>query len=586
MRASSWCVLILLISGCASTPTTTTSSSKADTADERVEKKDVPSRQKQQAQPPAVSGVVSVEVTDVTGEHLPARVELKTVAELTRTFYELPTGQRDIKAGVGDYYAFVYVYDESVPIMVHIQELTIADGAEATIQVNMLEGASGTLTVHDYDQDSDLAIDKVELIAGTDPENPASIPGRPNVYFDERVFEEADRWYRGELHAVSTYGGGEETVAELVARAEQAGLDFLAIADLNTMEARNDPAFKSDSVVLIPALAWGTPEQGLGLIYGPATEPDPPTSMAAAQAECVRIQSQGGVFAVAHPCFSDAPWKWGLSHVNAIQVWNGPWRGHGPLRLSDLPEDLKIRENRQLVRSIAAAAAVADKTADAAAAISREDVGISANDQAALFWDYELVRGAVCSVIAGGMVDRRSVPMGQPVTWVKAPEKSVAGILQGLRQGRTFVSSGPGGVEVEFKADALNDGKIDVGAGGAVPLGIDVALHATVFNARGQKVQLLRNGHPVITKSVPSDQYAFISQQTTDFQCAYRLRVIRQPDRPTKGFGPVEVTALSSPIYAADIGAELLNVLPVDFSNVRVDLKSEYVKDDPRLRNR
>ncbi|MCF6287000.1 MAG: hypothetical protein L3K26_17715, partial [Candidatus Hydrogenedentes bacterium] len=400
-----------------------------------------------------------------------------------------------------------------------------------------------------------------------------------------RVFRDEERWYRGELHAVSTYGGGQESVAELIARAEKAGLDFLAITDLNTMDACNDPDFRSDSVVLIPAMAWGTMEQGIGLVYGPATMPDPPSTREAAQAECARIQSQGGVFAIAHPCFSAAPWKWGLSYVNAIQVWNGPWREPAPLHLTDLPEDVKIRApgTGKLVRSIAAATAVSDKTAAAAAAAKRKDLGVSANDQAALFWDYELVRGAICSVIAGGMVDSPKVPMGQPVTWVKAPNKSAAGILHGLRMGKTFVSSHLGGVELDFHADALNDGSMDVGVGGVVPLRIEVAFHTTIHHAKGAKVQILRDGHPEVTKLIESDQFAFAIVQTTDYQSVYRVRVIRQPDNPGKGFGPVDVLALSSPIYAADIGADLLATGSLDVNKAWIRLDSEYVKDDPRL---
>jgi len=522
-------------------------------------------------------------VSDVNGRSLPSRLELQSPIDFRKTAFEIEPGLQAIQPGVGDYYAYVYVYDEGVPVMVHAQELTVKEGDTSYVLVNLLEGASGKLTVHDYDLDNDLAIDKVELIVGTDPEDPRSIPGHRPIIFDQRVFSNEDKWYKGELHAVSTYGGGEETVAELVARAEKAGLDFLAITDLNTMEAYYDPGFKSDSVVLIPALAWGTKEQGIGLIYGPATEPSMPTTREAAQAECIRIQSQGGVFAIGHPCFSAAPWRWGLGYVNAVQVWNGPWRAAPPLHLSDLSEAEKVREGGKLKRSIAAAAAVSDKTQAAAAAAKRKNVSVSANDQAALFWDYELGRGSVSSPIAGGMIDKRSKPMGAPVTWVKAPNKSLEGILHGLRTGRTFVSSEIGGVEIDFRADALVDNKMDVGVGGAVPLRIEVAFHVTVFNAQGAKVQLLRDGYPVLTQVVDSNRFSFASPQQTEYQSSYRVRVIRQPDNPNKGYGPVEVLALSAPIYSDDIASELLLTGPVDIDKTWIRLDSEFTKEDPRV---
>ncbi len=586
MRIGLCFTLILLVSGCASTPSDTSApavESPRATADAPKEA----THPVQKATPPAnaVLGAVDVDVSDVTGKNLPARLELQSVDGTQKYSYEIPTGVQSIQSPVGDFYAFVYVYDNEIPVMVHAQEFTIVQAETGYILVNLLEGASGKLSVHDYDQDGDLAIDKVELIAGTDPEDPTSIPGRRPVVFDDRVFRDEDRWYSGELNAVSRYGGGEETVAELIKRAEQEGLDFLAITDLNTMDACNDPDFHSDSVVLIPALAWGTVEEGIALIYGPATVPDLPTSIAAAQAECERVQSQGGVFTIAHPCFAESPWKWGLSKVNAVQVWNGVWREPAPLLLSSLPEALKNRDpsNGQLIRSIAATAAIAGKTAAAAAAAKRKDLGISANDQAAKYWDYELNRGEVSSVIAGGMVDRRSKPMGSPRTWVRAPNKSAAGILFGLRKGRTFVNGGEDGVQINFRADALSDGTIDVGVGGAVPLKVDVAFNVIVYGAAGAKVELLRDGHQVIIKTVDSNQFGFVFNQVTDYSSAYRVRVIRQPEKPEKGYGPVEVLALSSPIYAADISLDLLRTGTMDEDNSWIHLKSKFTKEDPRL---
>ncbi len=583
MRLGLCSFIILLVAGCASTPTTPSADSSEATSESAEQGTSIPTPKPATAPSSSAKGTVEIDVSDVNGRSLASRLELQDVSDFRKTAFEIAPGLQTIHPGVGAYYAYVYVYDEKVPVMVHAQELSVSEGDTSYVLVNLLEGASGKLTVHDYDLDKDLAIDKVELIVGTDPEDPRSIPGHRPIVFDQRVFSEEDKWYKGELHAVSTYGGGEETVAELVARAEKAGLDFLAITDLNTMEAYYDPGFKSDSVVLIPALAWGTREQGIGLIYGPATEPGMPTTREAAQAECIRIQSQGGVFAIAHPCFSEAPWRWGLGFVNAVQVWNGPWRAAPPLHLSDLSEAEKVRENGKLKRSIAAAAAVSDKTQAAAAAAKRKNVSVSANDQAALFWDYELGRGAVSSPIAGGMIDKRSKPMGAPVTWVKAPNKSLEGILHGLRMGRTFVSSEIGGVEIDFRADALVDNKMDVGVGGAVPLRIEVAFHVTVFNAQGAKVQLLRDGYPVLTQVVDSDRFSFASPQQTEYESSYRVRVIRQPTNPNKGYGPVEVLALSAPIYSADITSELLMTGPVDIDKTWIHLDSEFTKDDIRV---
>lgn len=589
-----FCLMLLVLAGCASTPTTSDSASTSDTpgagagtAPEATSVTAAPVQASRLRPSTGARGSVDVDITDVEGRALHARMELQWPDGSVEGYYEVPNGKATFTPGAGDYKAYVYVYDEEVPILVSVKSLSVVAGESSRVMVNLLEGATGKLSIRDFDLDHDLAIDRVELEAGTDARNPSSIPGRPQVRFDDRVLnnQNGEQWFKGELHAVSTYGGGKETVAELVRRAEAAGLDFLAITDLNTMAASDDPAFRSDKVVLIPALAWGSRENGIALVYGPGTLPSLPETRAMAQAECIRIQSQGGVFVVAHPCFSDAPWKWGLRYVNAIQVWNGPWRDPAPLRLASLPSELKMRDRSSgnLVYPIAAAAGVADKTAKVAANARQKDLSVSANDQAALFWDYELVRGQICSVVAGGMVDDSKIPMGQPVTWVRAANKSLPAIMEGLRLGRTFVGNRIDGVQLNFRADVLNDGKIDVGMGGAIPLNVDVGFYILVTGATGAKVQVLRNGHPILTEIIRENTYSKNFTQTTDYSAVYRLRVIRQPENTSKGYGPVEVLAMSSPIYAADIGTELLMTGPVDLSKTWVELKSEYTEIDRRV---
>jgi hypothetical protein len=534
--------------------------------------------------PKGETGLLDVNVTDVEGRSLAARVELQDASGVVEDLYEAPQGKAQFQPSLGVFRAYVYVLDNKVPVLVHVQDVNITKEKPANLAVNLLEGASGKLGIRDFDYDGDLAIDRVELEAGTDPQNSASIPGKKPVVFDQRVLQEGERWFKGELHAVSSYGGGKEGVASLIQRAEQAGLDFLAIADLNTMEACSDPAYHSDSVVLIPAMAWGSRENGIALIYGPGTIPEPADSAELAQAECIRVQSQGGVFTIAHPCFSEAPWKWDVGFVNAVQVWNGPWRAPAPLQLASLPENIKNRVDGKLVRSIAAAAAVLDKTPTIAANAKQKNLGISANDQAALFWDYETVRGSVCSVIAGSGSSDGKTPLGQPVTWIKAANKSLPALMQGLRVGRTFVANSPTGVQLDFRADVLNDGKVDVGMGGAVPLGVDVGFYMLVTGAAGCKVELLRNGHAIMLKTVEGDTFSASLTEKMEYKAVYRLRVIRQPESGAKGYGPVEVMALSSPIYADDIGGELLMTGPVDLNKTWVKLDSQYSEEARWLR--
>jgi hypothetical protein len=352
-------------------------------------------------------------------------------------------------------------------------------------------------------------------------------------------------------------------VKELVARAEKSGLDFIAITDRNTMDACYDAHFQSSKVVLIPAMEWGTDDRGVALIYGPHTFPELTSDIRDDQGVCQRVQAQGGVFAIAHPCFPNAPWQRGLSYVNAIEVWCRDYRGVPPVGLSAFVPEYGRRVDGKLKYSISLAASVPN---------------LSANGQASMFWDYELVRGLKACPIAGSLSSSPDVPLGSPVTWIYAPEKSVRGLLNGLRLGRTVVSSGPNGPFMIMTADVkqqkdravfnaedlqsnamINEkktrrtlGPADVGIGGVVPLGMPVDLVVKVNNAKDMKLEILRNGWPILTKKINSAKGELfkVTDSPTSYS-VYRARVIRTPDK--SGYGPLDVVAMTGPLYAQDI---------------------------------
>jgi hypothetical protein len=97
-------------------------------------------------------------------------------------------------------------------------------------------------------------------------------------------------------------------------------------------------------------------------------------------------------------------------------------------------------------------------------------------------------------------------------------------------------------------------------------------------------VELLRNGHAIMLKTVEGDTFSASLTEKMEYKAVYRLRVIRQPESGAKGYGPVEVMALSSPIYADDIGGELLMTGPVDLNKTWVKLDSQYSEEARWLR--
>lgn len=513
----------------------------------------------------SATGTLNIDVTDTVGTGLGCRVRALNLESALQDSVEVEKGVAEWKLPAGNYRVYVEVYELEVPVLVDSRDVKITAGGQSFLPVNVIEWGGETLTLRDFDYDGDLAIDRVETACGTDPNDAASIPGRPLLEYPSPVLGKEARWYRGELFAHSSLGDGKESVKELIARAEKEKMDFLAIADKNHLKSISDPDYKSDKVVLIPALEWGTDERGYALIYAPRTMPDAPGSVPMAQAECIRVQAQGGVFAIAYPCLPATPWKWGLSYVNAVQVWYRGWNELPPLALPMLPKELQKRDNGRLVYSIAASAAAADYDT------------IGANAQASTFWDYELVRGLMASAIAGTGTSSSKVPMGKPVTYIYAREKSLAGILEGLRLGRTYVSSSAEGPQLMFRADIGGNGKVEIGMGGIVPLNVESTFQAGAKGAQGMKLQVLLNGYPLFTKVIESDPFVHQFKFTPKESGAFRVRIISPVEDPKAKdqFGRVTVHAMSSPIYAQDITAEAMAYLGYspDKAWIKVDEK-------------
>lgn len=506
------------------------------------------------------AGEVHVALSNIVGHNLPGKVVLRASAGGKAYQVNAPEGVALAACPPGDYTAYMYVYEMGVPILVEVRDTRIEPGEMASLLLTLTEG-SGHRPLMSFDTDGDLVLDRVEEELGTDRFDPACIPGVERIPMHNKVLKEEAGWYRGELHARSSYGGGTESVRELVRRAERSRLDFLAITDRNTMAACYDPDFQSDSVVLIPAMEWGDSKRGFGLVYGPQTVPEPADTFAHAQAIARRVQLQGGIFAIAHPCFRDAPWQWGLEFVNAIEVWCRDWRSMPPVTLSDLDEDLQVRGEPRLARNPRTGLKMPGHHIDGellypiAQAAATEN--LAANAKAEIFWDAHLNNGLRVSPIAGSLSSSSKVPLGRPITYVYAHEKSLEGILLGLRQGRTFVSSGPDGPTIDLYANVNIDGRtVYVPMGGIIPIGMEAQLVVSVRNGRGKKVQVYADGRPIISRTMDSNTYDRRITVEPDSYRVYRARVIEQADIDPRqalaeiGRGMTTVLALSSPIYA------------------------------------
>lgn len=545
-------VLALGALGCASVP------SSQETAPS-----DRPATSARDAAPArdGATGEVRVALTNLAGQGFDGRLELRDQAGADPVRIPVAAGRGAGSAPAGTYVGYLYGYDDNTPVLVHVQELVVAPGRSAEVQVELTEG-SGTLSLLHFDQDYDFVLDRLEVEKGSDPQNPASFPGAQPVALPATVIKSEPGWYAGDLHVHSKYDPhGTESVGALIRRAEAAGMDFLAIADRNSLRASEDPEYTSSKLALIPAMEWGTNENGIALIYGPRTYPAMNFEFHDGQAMVVRQQAQGAFVAVGHPCFPTMPWQWAFSYMGGIEVWAREWNGVPPLVLQDLSEPMLDRRDEVLIHSVARAAATRNQ---------------SANGQASMFYDLELVRQLKASAIAGSLSGSPAVPIGQPVTYVFAQNLSAPAILEGLNKGRTFVSSGKNGPMVFLRADVMDDGSLDVPmVGGSVPVGVKVNFQVVVFNGKGKKMQLLRNGVPIRSQWVDEEHYVWSTLQLPDFYSDYRVRIVDTAPTGPNSYGHLKVLAMSSPIYAEDILAEIVGPT-IDPRLFSVRIKSYY----------
>lgn len=217
------------------------------------------------------------------------------------------------------------------------------------------------------------------------------------------------RWFKGDLHAHTTHSDGSWSLRELAESARTYGLDFIALTDHNTVSGLPEIAEASgDDLLIIPGIEVTT-FNGHAVSLGTERRIDWRTGQNERTINTVAadVRAEGGVFVVVHP---DAPrdeictgcrwvypdFDWNLA--NAVQVWGGSFWNHPD---EHNPGCLKL-------------------------------------------WKDCLNRGSVLTAL-GGTDTHGPDGWGEASGWtyVWAEELSVDAILTGVREGRTFVSSGP-----------------------------------------------------------------------------------------------------------------------------------------------
>jgi hypothetical protein len=361
-------------------------------------------------------------------------------------------------------------------------------------------------------------------------------------------------WLAGDLHVHTTfshdsYGGPDDDntgpeeaytlghpVASQFAVAAGRGLDFLAITDHNDVRSQSDDGFGSLGVLGVPGYeaSYGGHAQMLGAQH---VYEGPDATAADVQALADALRADGGAFQINHPAEGstdfphDRDWSYGHAVVpDTVEVWNISRLWQPPLPSG------------------------------------------SSNDDAIRFWEGFLDAGHRVGATGGSdnhyLATTPVQGVGQPTTWVCAEDASVAGIIGGLRSGRTFVSHQPpshGGPRIFVEGDADRDGVYESMVGDEVPPGSP--LRVRVEGAPGALLQVYGTGGRPLGEPVPVTGVDFARDLTPAADVTWVRAEVYEPDAPEQraaacdGFfggestycrNDLAVLAMSSAIFLAD----------------------------------
>jgi hypothetical protein len=336
-----------------------------------------------------------------------------------------------------------------------------------------------------------------------------------------KILNPKSGWYRGDFHVHSDCSDGEYPVETVTQLAEAEGLDFYALTDHNTIEGFN--SLEGDGEILvIPGLEVSYTQghfnvfgmRGLEEWMGGVFERVPSVEIAGDDLDISelleKIAAAGLVVSINHPLLR--PWAWefcgiDLRPVTCLEIWNDLyWPGN------------KI-----------------------------------ANPQAVAMWTDWLNAGHRITGIGGSDYHYPPKPemelpgerLGMPTTYVFAETLSVEGILDGIRNGRAYVTKGP---EVDFVARL---GGVDYQIGddlgeqwGEITFSVSVTNHPS-----GIIVRLIRCGE--IIGEAPCDDatdLVFVDQVGPNLPFWYSLSVSDRHDDDLVITNPIYVGPRKKPI--------------------------------------
>ncbi len=344
-------------------------------------------------------------------------------------------------------------------------------------------------------------------------------------------------WLAGDLHVHTRHSDDTDPFGDdirtTILLAETEGLDYVSISDHRQTSVLTDPQFlnRQTSLVVLAGEEWGGP--GHAGAHNLSREPIAHTQDRSAGAAAVAgrihdvvddIHAQGGFFVLNHPIEADNPFWWNIDYdrIDGLEVWNGPWGYRAIEDTVDSDIDDWMRDE-----GLTAAGITADPAIRSAVAVQ----GGGKNRQCLAFYEALISAGHKLAAIGGG--DRHYLfPPGQPTTWVFAENTTAAGITDGIRRGRTWVSRSPRAARVDFKADRNGDAIFETILGDTIPLSTTgtIDFQIAVENADQGKVELVKNGQVIQTWSIAGGSFVTTFSDTPSGPSWYRVNVYERLD--------------------------------------------------------
>ena len=249
------------------------------------------------------------------------------------------------------------------------------------------------------------------------------------------------------------------------------GLDFLLISDHNDIRSQSDPGFGACGVM--PVEGYENSLRGHAQMIGARRLFEGGESATEVSEMVGELHDHGGAFQVNHPAEGavdyphDSDWGYGYEVVpDSVEVWNISRLWQPPFPSG------------------------------------------SSNDDAVRYWEGWLDRGYRVAATGGSdnhwVSTQAAQGVGQPTTWVFVTERSRRGVVEAIREGRTFVSHEPpsvGGPRLYLEGDEDGDGNFEAMVGDSLAPGS--ALRVRVDNAPGSFLRVLTDEGALAFDPVP-----------------------------------------------------------------------------------